>query len=326
MSASGLVCFRKSLGKYTKAACFAKFHELVEDNRLPDDANSLFLAKKLKVGHIGTLDPNATGLVLAAFGEATKIIPYLKVDPKRYKGVVKFGIETDSADIVGKVIGQGPENWVRPEDEEMDNICSSFTGTISQKPPIYSAVHINGKRAYDLARENKITLEDMPTKLVDVFKLSYRFLSDDEMEIDVTCGSGTFIRSLARDLSVSMGTKGLLKSLDRVQMGNFCLDSGEDHKVYTLKELLDMISLPLYIPPRHDFGRSMLMDIVHGNRLSKTMSEFNNLRDGMYSIYYEHSELPKKVGNNEFSRPVALVTKNGPEWKYVRNFNYKEHW
>mmetsp|Transcript_5054 Transcript_5054/g.5939 ORF Transcript_5054/g.5939 Transcript_5054/m.5939 type:complete len:94 (-) Transcript_5054:1379-1660(-) len=93
MSGSGLVCFRKALGSYTKAATVGKLHELSNQHLLPDDANSLFKNRKLKFGHIGTLDPSATGLLMCAFGEATKVIPYIEVDPKRYIGVVKENVK-----------------------------------------------------------------------------------------------------------------------------------------------------------------------------------------------------------------------------------------
>mmetsp|Transcript_5053 Transcript_5053/g.5935 ORF Transcript_5053/g.5935 Transcript_5053/m.5935 type:complete len:254 (-) Transcript_5053:614-1375(-) len=238
---------------------------------------------------------------------------------------LKLGYETDTADFLGKTLSEGPKEWKRPDEDRMNEICSKFVGSVEMKPPIFSAVNINGKRAYDLARAGEITLDDMPAKTVNVYKLKYRFLTDDEFEIDVTCGSGTYIRSIARDMALAMGTKGFMKSLDRVQMGRFHLNHDEDHKIYSFKDILDMCSLPFYIPKGYDFGRSMLKDINGGN-LSKAMRNFNQVKDGRYSIYYQHSDLPHDVGNNEYTRPVSLVEKRGQEWKYIKNFNYKEHW
>ncbi|MEM7198006.1 MAG: tRNA pseudouridine(55) synthase TruB, partial [Pseudomonadota bacterium] len=168
-----------------------------------------------KAGHAGTLDPFATGLLPVALGEATKIMPYIAGSDKRYAFTMRFGYETDTLDCDGQITAQSDE---RPSLAAIEAILPHFLGRISQIPPKYSAVHIDGKRAYDLARKG----EDftMPAREVVIHDLTVQDHPDrDHMILMVHCGTGTYVRSLARDIAYYAGAYTTLSALRRTTFG-----------------------------------------------------------------------------------------------------------
>ena len=170
----------------------------------------------LKVGHGGTLDPLATGVLPIAIGEATKTVAYVMDGSKAYRFTVKWGEARDTDDAEGE-ISETSEN--RPTGPEIEAILGNFVGEISQMPPKYSAIKISGQRAYALARANKeVTLAP---RQVEITRLTLLGHDLDTATFDVTCGKGTYIRSLARDLAVSLGTVGHVSDLRRTRVGPF---------------------------------------------------------------------------------------------------------
>jgi tRNA pseudouridine55 synthase len=165
-----------------------------------------------KIGHLGTLDPLASGVLIFALGEATKLIPYLKKDKKIYECVVTFGQSTTTDDLEGEIIEKS--DYV-PSIEEIQKALGDFIGVIEQKPPAFSAVHVNGKRAYTLAREGKIF--DLPLRKVRIDHITLIDHSNNAIRLRVTCGSGVYIRSIARDLAKKLGTCGYISYLRRLQ-------------------------------------------------------------------------------------------------------------
>lgn len=167
-----------------------------------------------KVGHTGTLDPNATGVLPVLLGAATKAQDILPSHDKRYRADFRFGIATDTLDIWGEVIEQKPANV---SGEQLERALGSFRGEIEQLPPMYSAVSVNGKRLYQYAREGK-EVERNPRR-VNVYSLE--LLSFDEMAqsgvLDIYCSNGTYIRTLIDDLAHSMGTVGVMTDLVRYE-------------------------------------------------------------------------------------------------------------
>ncbi len=157
-----------------------------------------------KFGHIGTLDPMATGVLPIAIGNATKMIPFIEeinANKKEYLFGLKFGIETDSLDITGKEINK---STVIPDEEEIKSAIQKLTGEIEQIPPMFSAVHINGKRAYELARAGK-EIKINPRKIT-IYELEYIGNNKDEYNFRVVCSRGTYVRSLVRDIAKICGT------------------------------------------------------------------------------------------------------------------------
>ena len=177
---------------------------------------SNFLGVK-QIGHGGTLDPLASGVLPIAIGEATKFISFIQNKNKKYSFSVKWGENTDTDDIEGKVL---EKSNIRPNKDQINKALISFIGKIYQKPPNYSAIKINGKRSYTLARNN-IAFEHK-SRLIDVHDLSLtKVVNDDIAEFEVICGKGTYIRSLARDIAQKLNTKGHVIKLRRHFVGNF---------------------------------------------------------------------------------------------------------
>jgi len=173
-----------------------------------------------KAGHAGTLDPLATGILPIALGDATKTMPYLVEAKKAYEVEIKWGERTDTLDAEGDVVAVSD---VRPTRQDITDILPEFTGEISQIPPAYSAIKIDGKRAYDLARAGE-TLEMKP-RLVQIDGLEILKVNKDSAIIRVDCGKGTYIRSLARDMGLALGTEGSVKNLRRTGVGAFTEDA-----------------------------------------------------------------------------------------------------
>jgi len=166
-----------------------------------------------RVGHAGTLDPFATGLLVCAVGQATRLLPYVYGEPKVYRARIAFGIATNTDDSTGVPIAQGAApDWTR-----LDAAVTSLTGSIAQVPPAYSAKHIDGERAYARARRG----EDVQLAPVSIHVAQWheRARGDDWIDMDITCSGGTYVRSLARDLGVALGTVAHCATLRRLSSG-----------------------------------------------------------------------------------------------------------
>ena len=174
-----------------------------------------------KVGHTGTLDKFAQGLLIVLTEKSLKLTPWFMHCDKQYIGKICFGKETDTLDPEGAVIAEAP----LPTQEQVEAVLPQFTGEIMQTPPAYSALHINGQRAHELARAGKAPL--MKARPVTIYKLELNSWDPPFAEISVHCSSGTYIRSLARDIALAAGSRGHLVELTRTAIAGFCLGSGE---------------------------------------------------------------------------------------------------
>jgi len=170
-----------------------------------------------KNGHAGTLDPFATGVLPIAFGEATKAIPYITDGNKIYEFIIKFGIETNTDDKQGIEVNKIDKF---PNEEEIRKILPKFIGKISQTPPAYSAIKINGERAYKLAREG-VEFE-VPSREIEIFSLDFIEKIDTfSAKFIVECSKGTYVRTLGKDIAKALGTTGHLSYLRRTKCGAF---------------------------------------------------------------------------------------------------------
>ena len=170
-----------------------------------------------KVGHGGTLDPLATGILPIAIGEATKVISFIQNKMKKYTFIIKWGESTETDDSEGKVL---EKSEYRPTQEEITKNINYFVGNVLQKPPIYSAIKINGQRSYKLARKNiEIDHKYRPVKIYDL--VLKNIININSAEFEVKCGKGTYVRSLARDIAEKLNTKGHITSLRRLSVGPF---------------------------------------------------------------------------------------------------------
>jgi len=172
-----------------------------------------------KIGHAGTLDPFATGLLIMLVGKATKIQDQLMLSDKVYEAVLKLGERTDSFDITGNVISTSQET---ASEEEIKNAVMSFAGESMQLPPMFSALKKDGKKLYELARKGIET--ERERRKIKIHSISVLSISADEVEIRVHCSKGTYIRSLADDIGTKLGTYAYLKELRRFSSGEYSVD------------------------------------------------------------------------------------------------------
>lgn len=169
-----------------------------------------------KIGHAGTLDPLASGILPLALGEATKTVSFMMDAGKAYSFEVTWGQETDSDDIMGAVTSSSDK---RPSELEIKAILQEFIGDIQQQPPSYSAIKVDGKRAYDLARQGQAV--ELKSRTITVHSLEMTSYSPEKASFICYCGKGTYIRSLARDMGRKMGCLGHISVLRRLKVGNF---------------------------------------------------------------------------------------------------------
>ena len=202
MSASGLLLVDKPAGVTS--------HDVVNAARRA-------LGEK-RIAHAGTLDPFATGLLVVLVGQATRLVPHVSGDPKVYAATVRFGAETDTEDLLGAVVREA----VAPGEPDVRAALPALTGELDQMPPAYSAKRVQGRRAYDLARAGEEVALAPARVRVDAWELlGWRSGPPAECDVRVTCGPGTYIRSLARDLGRLAGSAAHLSALRRERSGLF---------------------------------------------------------------------------------------------------------
>ncbi|WP_267383658.1 tRNA pseudouridine(55) synthase TruB [Cyanobacterium sp. uoEpiScrs1] len=173
------------------------------------------ILKLRKVGHGGTLDPLATGVLPIAVGKATRLLRFFP-ENKTYRALIRLGVQTTTDDLQGEVVKSQPASMLTLK--QVEPLLHQFVGTIQQTPPIYSAIQINGKRLYDLARKGKLIDVPARTVYIELIKLvGWSPGEFPELEVDIICGSGTYIRAIARDLGTMLNTGGTLAKLTRIE-------------------------------------------------------------------------------------------------------------
>jgi tRNA pseudouridine55 synthase len=199
--------------------------------------------RKVKVGHAGTLDPAATGVLPVAVGQATRLIEYLTNTSKGYRTVVQLGITTDTDDAEGTVIAERPVPVL--DQGTVEKTITTFCGTIMQVPPMYSAVHHHGKRLYELARANQ-TVERPPRQVtVEQIDDQTAYPLTDQLVLDIVCSKGTYIRSLARDIGEALGCGAHVAMLERTHVGPFSLENAVSLAALQEEDgLLEQVLLP----------------------------------------------------------------------------------
>lgn len=192
-----------------------------------------------RVGHTGTLDPMATGVLVVLVGRAAKAAEYLVADRKRYRAVMRLGITTDSEDITGTVL---TETRDLPSAERVHEVCERFVGNISQVPPMYSALKVQGQKLVDLARQG-ITVERQAREIT-IFSLSCTPCeTPSDYILDVSCSSGTYIRTLCADIGSALGCGAAMAELERTETGGFSLDESYALEELQAKETTELLSL-----------------------------------------------------------------------------------
>jgi len=191
------------------------------------------LSRKTKVGHAGTLDPLASGVLVVCVGAATRLIEYVQRMPKTYRTVVRLGATSDTLDADGRI--EEADSPRAPSEAEVRTALATQVGTIAQKPPAFSALKVAGRRAYDLARAGQaVELAPRPVTIERIDLLSYAW---PRLELEIACGSGTYIRSIARDVGEHLGCGGLVEVLTRTRIGAFTIEDAVDPDGLTAESL-----------------------------------------------------------------------------------------
>ena len=246
-------------------------------------------AKKIlneKVGHTGTLDPNATGVLPLLIGNATKISKYLINHDKEYEAVIQLGKKTTTADIEGEVI----EEKEVPEKIyiECENILKSFIGKQKQTPPAYSAIKVNGKKLYSYAREGK-KIEIEPRN-IEIYNIELMNINKEEKQISfrVSCSKGTYIRSLCEDIADKLGTVGYMKDLKRTKVGDFeikeAITIDELKEKFEKNDFSDVITIENIFKdmPKIELNENNIKQYLNGVKITEKN------QDGIYRIFYKN--------------------------------------
>jgi tRNA pseudouridine55 synthase len=189
-----------------------------------------------KAGHAGTLDPLATGILPIALGEATKTVPFVQDGGKRYAFDLQWGAATTTDDTEGEILATSD---VRPTEEALRAMLPRFTGTILQRPPVFSAIKVDGERAYDLARAGEAV--ELAPRPVTIDALTLVAHGPDRSSLEMACEKGTYVRSLARDLAEALGTRGHVSRLRRTAVGPF--DEASSLTIATIEAATDRDAL-----------------------------------------------------------------------------------
>lgn len=208
-----------------------------------------------KVGHAGTLDPLATGLMVIGIGKGTKVLELLTSDRKEYIATVKIGIQTDTLDITGKVIEKKDDYNITKK--QLEKVLSSFCKTYMQTVPKYSAVKINGKKLYEYARNN-VTIE-LPKKEVTIYSIELLDFKENEFTFKTVVSKGTYIRSLINDIGISLNIPMTMKELRRIRSGKFKIEDVNSN-VISIKDALDFEIIEIA-------DLNLLKKVLNGNEI-----------------------------------------------------------
>lgn len=250
-----------------------------------------------KVGHAGTLDPNATGVLPILVGKATKISKYLIEHDKTYIAELALGEKSSTGDTEGEIIEKKEVPLL--DEEQIKQVLKSFEGKQMQTPPIYSSIKINGKKAYEYARKGQnIQLEPRP---IEIMKISFIKFENNVLKYEVQCSKGTYIRVLCEDIAERLGTVGLMKNLCRTRVNEF--DIEDSCKIEQIaKEKIISIEKVCNIKPKIELDDKTKEKFLNGVKLNF------NMENGVYRIYNKKIFLGLGViSNNILKRDVIII-------------------
>ena len=254
-----------------------------------------FLRRKLKmkrIGHTGTLDPMATGVLPVLIGNATKLSDIIMADEKKYKARVVLGVKTDTDDTTGEIIER---KNVSVKEDELKEIAKKFVGEIEQIPPMYSAIKVDGRKLYELARKN-VEIERKPRK-VTIYSIEISNFDGLSFDMYVHCGKGTYIRALCRDIGEALGTGAAMDELERIMSGNF-----KKENAHSLEEI---------------------ENAVNCQKIESMLLSPDEVLDGFCAIDVEE-ECARKIKNGIRLRPEQLGIKTYSENDILRIYEDKK--
>lgn len=271
------------------------------------------IAKKIlgnKIGHTGTLDPNATGVLPLLIGKGTKLSKYLIEHDKTYTAVLKLGIKTDTSDITGNIIEKKQISDNTVSETQIKAVLNSFIGKQEQYPPMYSAIKVKGKKLYEYAREGK-KVEVQP-RIIEIYDIKLDKYNELEKEITftVSCSKGTYIRTMCEDIAEKLGTIGSMKDLERLQVGRFKLEDAitiqqlkdnKDNKEFLNKNIITFEDI-FKDKPKIIMEDKKLELFLNGVKIEK------ELENNIYMIYDNRNNFigTGTIKNNLLKRDVIL--------------------
>jgi tRNA pseudouridine55 synthase len=259
-----------------------------------------------KIGHGGTLDPLATGVLVIGIGQATRLFQYLHQLPKAYRAEFQFGLKSDTLDSEGNV-EEVPVSQVNANRTAFEAVLARWRGEIAQVPPAYSAVKVRGKRSYELARKGKDV--ELAPRAVVIHRLAVVDFAFPKVTLDIECSSGTYIRALGRDIAADLETSAVMTQLTRTSVGPFCLNDAIP------LERVSAAAIPGYLLPPESalpmlpfvrLTRSQVDDVVAGRKLS---IESLSAEQDAAAAFDEHGVLV-----------AVLVPQGGRQWRADRCF------
>lgn len=270
----GILIINKPKGR-TSHDIVAKVKKIVED----------------KVGHTGTLDPNATGVLPLLIGKGTLCSQYLMEHDKIYEVVLNLGTKTDTADSEGNVIEEKTIQTSSLDEKNVRDVLSSFLGKQEQMPPMYSAIKVNGKKLYEYARKGQTV--QIKQRQIEIYKCELNKINLEEKEISFTvhCSKGTYIRSLCEDIANKLGTVGYMKELNRIKVGKFDIEQAITVEELEKNILNEKFINEHFISIENAFFEKKSVTIAE-NRLKHFLNGVKlsfDLEDGLYKIYDERN-------------------------------------
>jgi tRNA pseudouridine55 synthase len=266
-----------------------------------------------KVGHTGTLDPNASGVLPICIGQGTKISQFLLEKEKAYRTACRLGLVTDTQDLDGKVLA---EHSVSVSKEEVEKILKDFQPGYHQLPPMYSALKVGGRKLYEYAREGvEVPREKRWVELKTLRLLDFQ---EKEFSLDVVCSKGTYIRTLCHDIGEKLGSGGTMAALERTRSGPFSIEDGiylEDFlqlEAEEIEKLLYPVDYPLAHFPKFQVEKRHHKLALNGNKIPLTGKELQNLtkeESAQYRIY---------VGQRFIGIGRMIIEENTPKMKFVK--------
>ena len=268
--------------------------------------------KPIKVGHAGTLDPLATGVLVLMVGKATRLTEYIQRMAKTYCGSFRFGLTSDTEDVDGDVVQLA--DAPRIDRSQVESVLPQFVGRIEQMPPAYSALKVKGRRAYELARAGKTV--ELQARPIEIHSLSIDRFGFPDFDITIECGSGTYVRSLGRDIARAVGTEAVMTALNRTAIGPFTLENAIG------SEALPDIDIASHLLP-------MSMAVTSVPTVSVSDSELERVRHGIsIDLSTEEESLVSKLSSDSIEaaaigpdgRLVAILVKRRDGWGPTKSF------
>ncbi|HBJ33762.1 MAG TPA: tRNA pseudouridine(55) synthase TruB [Planctomycetaceae bacterium] len=294
----GLLCINKPLGLTSRDVVNRVVWRLRESSPKP--------AKIPKVGHAGTLDPLATGVLLVGVGAGVRLVPYLHQQPKEYLATFRLGQSSQSGDLESPIVAE--ENPHQPTRDEIDAAAKALIGDITQIPPAHSAIKIGGKKAYKFAHQGKSV--EVPSRVVRIDEINILDYSYPDVTATIRCGTGTYIRTLGIDLAAKCNTTAVMTSLVRTAIGKFSLETA-----ISIDRIADTAIDDLVLP--------LARGVAHLPKVDLPQSQIDLLTHGIKIVIDPESETPgdevaviDRQGNLR-----AIVQRRDGKWNPYRVFH-----